>query len=73
MLALRFFWFRRESDKSVMVKLHGKKNIEIVGSFNGITRICKLMTGIFFHNSEIIAVSCLRNAIKFKTTHSHDS
>ena len=25
-----------------------KKNIEIVGSFNGITTICKLMTGIFF-------------------------
>ena len=33
-----------------------KKNIEIVGSFNSITTTCKLMTGIFFHNSEIIAV-----------------
>ena len=33
-----------------------KKNIEIVGSFNGLTTTCKLMTGIFFHNSEIIAV-----------------
>ena len=33
-----------------------KKNIEIVGSFNGITTTCKLMTGIFFHNSETIAV-----------------
>ena len=33
-----------------------KKNIEIVGSFNGITTTCKLMTGIFFHNSEIMAV-----------------
>ena len=33
-----------------------KKNIEIVGSFNGITTTCKLMTRIFFHNSELIAV-----------------
>ena len=33
-----------------------EKNIEIVGSFNGITTACKLMTRIFFHNSEIIAV-----------------
>ena len=33
-----------------------KKNIEIVGSFNGMTTSCKLMTGIFFHNSQIIAV-----------------
>ena len=33
-----------------------KKDIEIVGSFNGTTTTCKLMTRIFFHNSEIIAV-----------------
>ena len=33
-----------------------EKNIEIAGSFNGITSTCQLMTGIFFHNSEIIAV-----------------
>ena len=33
-----------------------EKNSEIVGSFNGIASTCKLMTGFFFHNSEIIAV-----------------
>ena len=33
-----------------------KKHIDIVGSFNGATTTCKLMTRIFFHNSEIIAV-----------------
>ena len=38
---LRFFWFRRESDKSVMVKLHAKKNIEVVGSFNVIPITCR--------------------------------
>ena len=35
-----FLFLRRESDKSVMVKLQGKK-IEIVGLFNGISTTCK--------------------------------
>ena len=50
-----------------------KKNIEIVGSFNGITTTCKLMTGIFSQLRNNRRVSCLRNAIKSKTTHSRDS
>ena len=51
-----------------------KKHIDIVGSFNGTTTTCKLMTRIFFsqlRNNR--RVSCLRNAIKFKTTLSRDS
>ena len=33
-----------------------KKNIEIVGSFNGISTTCKLEMKFVFHNSEIIVV-----------------
>ena len=29
-----FFWFRRETDKSVLIKLNGKKKNEIVCTFN---------------------------------------
>ena len=54
-----------------MVKLHDKK--KFVGSSNGISTTCKLEIDFFFHKSEIIAVSCLRDAIKSKTTHSRDS
>ena len=45
----RIFWFRWESDKSMMVKLHGtKKKNKIVGSFNGISTTCKLQMDFFF-------------------------
>ena len=46
----------RGSDKSVMVKLHGKKNIESFGSFNGIPITCRFLMEFFYTNDEIIAV-----------------
>ena len=39
----RIFFLRRESDKSVMVKLHGEK-IEIVGLFSGISTTCSFFS-----------------------------
>ena len=64
-----FFWLPRETDKSVLIKLHGKKTKknEIVCSFNGIPITCRLEMEFFFTQSEIITVSCLHNAIESKT------
>ena len=55
--------------KSVLIKLHDKKKKkkEIVYSFSGIPMTCKLEMESFFTQSEIITVSCLRNAIESKT------
>ena len=36
--------------------LSGKKKIEIVGSFNGISTTCELEMKFVFHNSEITVV-----------------
>ena len=55
-LVLRYFLVSSGIRQVCDGKTAWKKNIEIVGSFNGITTTCKLMTRIFFHNSELIAV-----------------
>ena len=49
----RIFWgFRRETDKSVLIKLHGKKKKEIACSFNGISITCRLEMEYFFTQSD---------------------
>ena len=40
----------------LLENLSGKKKIEIVGSFNGISITCNLEMKFVFHNSEIIVV-----------------
>ena len=62
-----FFWFPRETDKSVLIKLRGKKKKRDFCSFNGIPITCRLEMEFFFTQSEIITVSCVRNAIESKT------
>ena len=48
-----FFSFRRETDKSVLIKLHGKKEkSKIVCSFNGIPITCRLGMEFFSHNQK---------------------
>ena len=64
-LVLRFFLASSGIRQVCDGKTTWKKNSEIVGSFNGITSTCKLMTRFFFsqlRNNR--SVSCLRNAIK---------